>query len=463
MANKNSTNNNPTNIQAYQKKWHMNIGVIIFGIIFIYLAVTVLMYLTENHISAYEVREGSILKDNAYTGFILRDEVVVPSEADGFVNYYALGGSKAGAKTKIYALSDRELEFADTSSEEAQKLSMEEQSALMVRIQAFSENFKEELFGDVYTLKDYVSNVMDSRLSQNRQVQLDAMVGQEGSGLQIYFAASDGIISYSTDGYEDFTLEEITEDIFVKNNYTKKELKDNAKVRAGDPVYKLIRDDRWSVVIPLDKEALKEMADLKSVKLRFSKDHETATAGFSIYTSGDMHLGVLTLDSSMIRYAEERYLDLELIMEDESGLKIPKSSVTEKKFYIISEEYLTLGGNTKETGVLIDVGKEHPKFQKVNVYDKDQESGMVYLDTDAFGEDTLLVKPDSSDTCVLNKTKSIRGVYNINKGYAVFKQVNILCESDDYYIVESGSDYGLSNYDRIALNGDNVKENDVVF
>ena len=457
------TDNNPTSIQAYQKKWHMNIGVVIFGIIFVYLAVTVLMYLTENHISAYEVREGSILRDNAYTGFILRDEVVVPAEADGYVNYYALGGSKAGAKTKVYTLSNRELEFADTSSEEASKLSAEEQAALLVKIQAFSENFKEGQFQDVYTLKEYVASVMDSRSSQNRQAQLDAMAGQEGSGLQIYSAASDGIIVYSTDGYEDITVDKLTEDVFARNDYTKKELKNNAKVRMGDPVYKLIRDDRWSIVIPLDEDISKEMAELKSVKIRFAKDHETATAGFSIHTSGDMYLGVLTLDSSMIRYAEERYLDLELILEDESGLKIPKSSVTNKKFYIIQEDYLTQGGNTKETGVLVETGEENPEFKKVNVYDRDQDSGMVYLNTDAFDEDTLLVKPDSAETCVLNKTKNIKGVYNINKGYAVFKQVNILCESDDYYIVESGSDYGLSNYDHIALNGENVKENDVVF
>ncbi len=441
----------------------MNIGVVIFGIIFVYLAVTVLMYLTENHISAYEVREGSILRDNAYTGFILRDEVVVPAEADGYVNYYELGGSKAGAKTKVYTLSNRELEFADTSSEEASKLSAEEQAALLVKIQAFSENFKEGQFQDVYTLKDYVASVMDSRSSQNRQAQLDAMAGQEGSGLQIYSAASDGIIVYSTDGYEDITVDKLTEDVFARNDYTKKELKNNAKVRMGDPVYKLIRDDRWSIVIPLDEDISKEMAELKSVKIRFAKDHETATAGFSIHTSGDMYLGVLTLDSSMIRYAEERYLDLELILEDESGLKIPKSSVTNKKFYIIQEDYLTQGGNTKETGVLVETGEENPEFKKVNVYDRDQDSGMVYLNTDAFDEDTLLVKPDSAETCVLNKTKNIKGVYNINKGYAVFKQVNILCESDDYYIVESGSDYGLSNYDHIALNGENVKENDVVF
>ena len=43
------------------------------------------------------------------------------------------------------------------------------------------------------------------------------------------------------------------------------------------------------------------------------------------------------------------------------------------------------------------------------------------------------------------------------------KQIQILCESDEYYIVATGSDYGLSNYDHIALNGEDVKENDVVF
>ena len=40
----------------------MNIGLAIFGIIFIYLVVTILLYLTGTHVSAYEVREGSILR-----------------------------------------------------------------------------------------------------------------------------------------------------------------------------------------------------------------------------------------------------------------------------------------------------------------------------------------------------------------------------------------------------------------
>ena len=88
---------------------------------------------------------------------------------------------------------------------------------------------------------------------------------------------------------------------------------------------------------------------------------------------------------------------------------------------------------------------------------------MIYLDPLDFPEDTVLIKPDSKETCPLKETAKLKGVYNINKGYAVFKQIQILCESDEYYIVATGSDYGLSNYDHIALNGEDVKENDVVF
>ena len=55
---------NLTNIQIYQKKTKYNIGVVLFGIIFIYLVITILAYVTNKKVSVYEVREGSILKDN---------------------------------------------------------------------------------------------------------------------------------------------------------------------------------------------------------------------------------------------------------------------------------------------------------------------------------------------------------------------------------------------------------------
>ncbi|WP_235396328.1 HlyD family efflux transporter periplasmic adaptor subunit [Faecalicatena contorta] len=455
--------NNVTNITVFRKKWNINIGVFLFGVIFIYLIVTVLLYLTGQHVSAYEVREGTILKDNAYTGFIVRNEQVVTAEADGYVNYFAPEGSKVGARTNVYSLSSQELDFADTSASETEELSAEERDAIFGKTQSFSDSFHPEQFSDVYTLKNNIQSVLESKSSQSRQAQLEEMLASGVDGLQVYPAAGDGIIIYATDGYESTTVSDVTANMISTTDYILTGIKNNEKIKAGEPVYKLIKDDHWSIAILLEDDTARELAEVSRVKVRFSKDNETTRADFAIYNTKDANIGFLTFDSSMIRYAKERYLDIELILEDETGLKIPKSSVVKKSFYLVPESYLTQGGNSKETGVLIDSGKDNAEFKKVDIYYRDNENGMVYLDPNVFDKNTTLLKPDSTETYTLKKTKALKGVYNINKGYAVFKQIKILCESEEYYIVESGNDYGLANYDHIALIGEDVQENDVVF
>ena len=41
--------------------------------------------------------------------------------------------------------------------------------------------------------------------------------------------------------------------------------------------------------------------------------------------------------------------------------------------------------------------------------------------------------------------------------------MQILSENEEYYIVESGSDYGLTNYDHIALDGSEIREDEIIF
>ena len=64
-------------IISFQNRKNMNIGIIMFGIIFIYLIATIIMYITAPHVTVYEVRQGSILKDNAYTGLAIREDEVI--------------------------------------------------------------------------------------------------------------------------------------------------------------------------------------------------------------------------------------------------------------------------------------------------------------------------------------------------------------------------------------------------
>ena len=133
-------------------------------------------------------------------------------------------------------------------------------------------------------------------------------------------------------------------------------------------------------------------------------------------------------------------MDIELILEDQSGLKIPISAETEKDFYVVPKSYITQGGNSLEQGVLKQTtnknGEQITEFLPVNIYYEEEES--VYLDPNVFQKNDIIIKPESTETYTLRETKPLKGVYNINKGYAMFKQINVLCGSEEYYIVEEG-------------------------
>jgi hypothetical protein len=76
--------------------------------------------------------------------------------------------------------------------------------------------------------------------------------------------------------------------------------------------------------------------------------------------------------------------------------------------------------------------------------------------------DVVLYDNSSKKYTIGSDRDSLTGVYNINKGYAVFKQINIMYENEDYVIVEQKTSYGVALYDHIALDGSKLKENQLV-
>ena len=72
-------------------------------------------------------------------------------------------------------------------------------------------------------------------------------------------------------------------------------------------------------------------------------------------------------------------------------------------------------------------------------------------------------KDSSDETYTIGETEALKGVYNINKGYAMFRLIDILYEYGDYCIVSDKTDYGVTLYDHIILNGSSVKENDIIY
>ncbi len=452
-------------IKKFKKKRELNLGIFLFAIVFIYLVVTVILYFTRGSISVYEVREGSIVRDNSYTGLIIRQETTVNAEESGYVSYFQNGNSKIKAGTNIYAISQEPLDTESVSDEEENsgRISEEVQSAIALQLQNFNENYDSNDFTSVYSLKNEISSALQNAYSETRMEHLGAVIAASSLDVNTYRSTQDGIIAFTVDGYESLTKDTFLAENFDNTAYESTTLADQMKISKGDPVYRLITSEDWSVILPLEKETAEQLIadEVSSVRVRIDKDSETMQADFSVIERDGQYYGCLDFDNSMIRYAEDRFLNVELILEDESGLKIPRSSVVEEKFYVIPEDYITTGGNSSSEGVMVRQDNDSVEFTSVDIYDS--SDGEVCISRDNISEGALLVKPESNETYTVGKTKSLKGVYNINRGYAVFKKVSILCENDEYYIVQEGEAYGLSNYDHIVQNGSSVDPEEVVF
>lgn len=452
-------------IKKFKKKRELNLGIFLFAIVFIYLVVTVILYFTRGSISVYEVREGSIVRDNSYTGLIIRQETTVNAEESGYVSYFQNGNSKIKAGTNIYAISQEPLDTESVSDEEENsgRISEEVQSAIALQLQNFNENYDSNDFTSVYSLKNEISSALQNAYSETRMEHLGAVIAASSLDVNTYRSTQDGIIAFTVDGYESLTKDTFLAENFDNTAHESTTLADQMKISKGDPVYRLITSEDWSVILPLEKETAEQLIadEVSSVRVRIDKDSETMQADFSVIERDGQYYGCLDFDNSMIRYAEDRFLNVELILEDESGLKIPRSSVVEEKFYVIPEDYITTGGNSSSEGVMVRQDNDSVEFTSVDIYDS--SDGEVCISRDNISEGALLVKPESNETYTVGKTKSLKGVYNINRGYAVFKKVSILCENDEYYIVQEGEAYGLSNYDHIVQNGSSVDPEEVVF
>ena len=87
----------------YRQPLNINVGMIIFALIFAYMAFYVYTYVRREKIEFYEVPEGSIVNDQRHTGIAFRTETVKYTEQAGNINFYLREGKKAAVGTRVYS------------------------------------------------------------------------------------------------------------------------------------------------------------------------------------------------------------------------------------------------------------------------------------------------------------------------------------------------------------------------
>ncbi len=468
-----------------------NIVTFVFGLLFLYIVSSVIFYFTSTHIETYQVTQGPLSRNETYTGLALHTEALVSAESSGYISYYAREGDKINANGAVYSLTmAKQLDSQPV-------LSHEDLIEIRQNMLNFSKSFDPSNFNKTYNFKYQLkgSILQYAGVTGNTSTPValtmeDLQGGSPALGVSesitygdqtISKAGTDGIILYMKDNYCGKTLEDLTAEDFNQNSYRETDLKTDKMVSVGDDIYTIISDERWSLIIPLTEKQAAKLSNRSAIRVKFLKDDMTQSGSISIIEIDGGKYGKIDFNKGLVRYSTDRFLDIELVTNTVTGLKIPLSSIVTKDFYTISSDYELVTDDSSSVSFLVSErnseGETVTRVVKPTIYasfenevnvipGEDQSvsaSYTYYVDTSAFKKGDVIIKEQSpQEKFIVGDMAALEGVFSINQGFAVFRRIEILDQNEEYAIVARNTPYGLIRYDHIVKNADKVKEEDIL-
>lgn len=457
--------------QNYSNEFKINIGTIIFIIIFIYVFIRIIMSLQKESLSIYEVQNSYIDTNISTTALIVREEKLINADSSGYVSYYVRDGEKIGKNKTIYTIDETGSVYEKLKDADTEALSMSEDALTEVRtrISTFENYFDYANYSDLYNFRYDIENAV-LELTNEALIEQLTSLDDDATNISTYKKVTTteaGIVTYYEDGYEDFNINKFKASDIDKSTYKKTTLKTGEIINAGEPVYKLVTSENWYLVAPVSEKEAKALKDKETVQINIHNSSKNISCSFRLTTEDDQNFIILALNQQMVNYINERYIDIVILMDQNNGLKIPNTSITEKTVYKIPVSYLAKGSDSAETQFLNvkkldDKGEVTIKQVQAAIYKSDDK--FCYVDPNDFSSEDVLVNTDSEETLSLSQadTSKLQGVFCVNQGVADFRYIDILYQDDEYTIVKTDVDYSIAWYDRIVLNQSMVEENQII-
>lgn len=456
------------NVIKYPKQPKVNIVFWILFAVFVYLAVAVYSYFTKEQIVGYEVREGQLVENNRYEAVILREETLVPSETTGYINYFVSEKERVGVGGLVYVLDESGaiLDYTETANLGQNTLDKDSKSDFKNILNDFVEKYDRENLRSLYQLEVTLQN-QTQKLANNFLMQSLKEVSSLNGMVKYCYAKQAGNVAFWTDGLETLAAQEVTGSLFEREEYAVTHIYSNNLVVAGDMAYKLFDSEKWSIAFLTEDEALaQEYLEEEVVEVTFLKNDLTFWGNVSLVTNtAGEKVVVLDFQSGSVNFLTDRFVEIEISTDRETGLKIPVSAIAQKEFFLVPEEYVIFSEEENKYYISMESYMENGEqtVKKIEVTPYSLQDGKYYLDDVNLSAGTRLIRLNASESYVVTEKASLTGVYNINKGYADFSQITVKQQNDTYAIVESNTQYGLSVYDYIVMNAATVSENDFVY
>lgn len=452
-------------------EFRVNIGTIIFAIIFFYIIIRILISLQKESLSIYEVQNSYIDTNISATALIVRQEELVNATSSGYVSYYVRDGEKIGKNKTVYTIDEtgsiyEKIKDADS---DAFELTNDGLNEVRTRISNFENYFNYASFSDVYNFHYDIENAV---LELTNEAMIEQLTSLDDSSTDIstykkVTTTDSGIITYYKDGYENFDIHNFKASDINKSNYKKTTLKTGEIINSGDPVYKLITSENWYLIAELSDKQVKELSDQDTVTVNIHNSSKNITCNFELTKQDNKNFIIISLNQQMVNYINDRFIDIVIIQDLNNGLKIPNTSITKKSVYKIPIDYLSQGSDSTSNNllnikVLDDKGEVTLKQVSPDIYKTDDE--YCYVDPNDFGGNDVLVNTQNNDTLALNTAEKaeLQGVFCVNQGIATFRYIDVLYQDDEYTIVKPEVPYSIAWYDRIILDQSLVKENQII-
>ena len=419
-------------VVRYKSHINLNAGIVIFGLISIYLLINIVIYFTTERTAFYEVISGSNAQEAnvSYNGIAIRNEIVQSAQDSGYIDYYVREGSRVSLNTTLYSIdSTGELNtLLSEASKKNPKLSSDNIDTLAGLISDYCNNYDEMNYSEIYNFKTSLKGTVVDLINMNS---LENIAKEEGNTFSINNSASTGIVLYRIDNYENLKPKNLKASLFDKNSYVDVKFSSGIKTEKGNPIYKTVSDEEWSIAVQFTKKEAKKYKKVNGVKIKFLKDGLTTTANIKVVKGQDRkYYGIITLSKYMIRYVTDRFVNIQIIDDVSKGLKIPKTSLVSKSLYVIPKSYGAEGGNSDKIGFNRQVkveGKITNEFYYPTIAYSDKDN--YYVSTALFENGDVLTAIDSSEQYIIGKTQDFVGVYNINNGYTVFVTAVRVCRA----------------------------------
>lgn len=421
-----------------------------------YLVLSILRTKFNNRvdIEVYEVQGGEIINYSQETGFIYRNEEVFAANDSGYINFLNLSNTRISKDSLIYIINEEnKYNNNDISYND------EDYESIMTLLKNYINNTNNLYFHNTYNYNKALNNQLSelkmvdilSSITENKEIEVKS----------VGYAQKSGIISYYIDGYENRLETDFTENyINLSDNINLSN--QSSYVKQGQNIYKIINSPEYDLVFS-SKYDYSNLVN-KNVTIKFKYDDLNADGKlYEFYGSNGKKYYKITLNKYLERYLDRRILEFEIINKSISGLKIPNSAIVMKNCYKIPKSYLfqneldedvfhklDIDGN--EIEVISNISKADDDFYYVSIDDKSSNF--------SFGD---ALRDKDNNVYSLNNVVQLSGVYNVNKGYCSFKNVEIIDEANEFTIIKESSLRGIKLYDRIALNANIVKDGDLIY